>query len=52
MPFHLGACRRIKPALQQVLEFFGPEVVGRVVKDSPKLVDPTARGSAPGPSKG
>ncbi len=33
-------CNRKKLEVQRVLEFFGPEVVGRVVHDSPKLIVP------------
>ena len=47
----LEACNRKKLEVQRVLEFFGREVVGRVVKDSPKLIDPTAPGTSPGVSK-
>ena len=47
----LETCNRKKLEVQRVLEFFGPEVVGRVVKDSPKLIDPTAPGTTPGASK-
>jgi hypothetical protein len=36
-----------KLEIQQVLEFFGMEAVARVVRDSPKLVDPTSPGPAP-----
>jgi hypothetical protein len=42
------ACNRKKLEVQRVLEFFGPEAVGRVVRDSPKLIDPSATGGAPG----
>ena len=38
----MDTCNRRKLEVQRVLEFFGPEMVGRVVKDSPKLIDPTA----------
>ena len=47
----LETCNRKKLEVQRVLEFFGPEVVGRVVKESPKLIDPTAPGATPGASK-
>jgi len=33
-------CNQKKLEVQRVLEFFGPEVVRRVVKDSPKLIVP------------
>jgi hypothetical protein len=42
----LEACNAKKLEVQRVLEFFGPEAVGRVVRDSPKLIDP----SNPGPA--
>lgn len=42
------ACNDRKLAVQKVLEFFGQEAVARVVRDSPKLVDPSAP-SAPRP---
>ena len=41
----LEACNGKKLEVQRILEFFGPETVGRVVRDSPKLIDP----SNPGP---
>jgi hypothetical protein len=44
----LEACNRKKLEIQRVLEFFGPEAVGRVVRDSPKLIDPSAPGTTPG----
>ena len=44
----LESCNRKKLEIQGVLEFFGPEAVGRVVRDSPKLVDPRASGTTPG----
>ena len=31
-----------KLEVQRVLEFFGQEAVARVVRDSPKLLDPTS----------
>lgn len=34
------ACNEKKLGIQQVLEFFGQEKVARVVRDSPKLVEP------------
>ena len=39
------ACNERKLDVQRVLEFFGQEAVARVVRDSPKLIDPT---QAPG----
>jgi hypothetical protein len=44
----LESCNRKKLEVQRVLEFFGPEAVGRVVRDSPKLIDPSVPGTAPG----
>jgi hypothetical protein len=44
----LESCNRKKLEIQRVLEFFGPEAVGRVVRDSPKLIDPSAPGTTPG----
>ena len=44
----LESCNRKKLEVQRVLEFFGPEAVGRVVRDSPKLIDPNASGATPG----
>jgi hypothetical protein len=44
----IESCNRKKLEVQKVLEFFGPEAVGRVVRDSPKLIDPSAPGTAPG----
>jgi hypothetical protein len=46
------ACNEKKLDVQRVLEFFGQEAVARVVRDSPKLIDPTqAQGpAASGPS--
>ncbi len=35
------ACNEKKLDVQRVLEFFGQEAVARVVRDSPKLIDPT-----------
>jgi hypothetical protein len=43
----LETCNQKKLAVQKVLEFFGPEAVGRVVRDSPKLIDPGAPGTIP-----
>jgi hypothetical protein len=36
------ACNEKKLGIQKVLEFFGQEKVARVVRDSPKLVEPKA----------
>lgn len=36
------SCNQRKLEVQRVLEFFGQEAVARVVRDSPKLIDPTA----------
>jgi len=44
----LESCNKKKLEVQRVLEFFGPEAVARVVRDSPKLIDPSAPGTAPG----
>jgi hypothetical protein len=41
----LEACNRKKLEVQRVLEFFGPETVARVVRDSPKLIEPGAAGA-------
>jgi hypothetical protein len=38
------ACNARKLDVQRVLEFFGQEAVARVVRDSPKLVEPAAEG--------
>jgi len=35
------ACNERKLDIQHVLEFFGQEAVARVVRDSPKLIDPS-----------
>jgi len=35
------ACNEKKLDVQRVLEFFGQEAVARVVRDSPKLIDPS-----------
>jgi hypothetical protein len=35
-----AACNERKLGIQKVLEFFGQETVARVVRDSPKLVEP------------
>jgi hypothetical protein len=37
-----AACNARKLEVQRVLEFFGQEAVARVVRDSPKLIDPSA----------
>ena len=39
----MKACNDQKLAIQQVLEFFGQETVARVVRESPKLIDPSER---------
>ncbi len=39
-------CNDKKLTVQQILEFFGQDAVARVVKESPKLHDPTETGSA------
>ena len=39
----VAACNEKKLGVQKVLEFFGQETVARVVRDSPKLVEPQAR---------
>jgi hypothetical protein len=36
----VAACNEKKLGIQKVLEFFGQETVARVVRDSPKLVEP------------
>jgi hypothetical protein len=36
----VSACNEKKLGIQKVLEFFGQETVARVVRDSPKLVEP------------
>jgi hypothetical protein len=36
----VAACNERKLGIQKVLEFFGQETVARVVRDSPKLVEP------------
>jgi hypothetical protein len=38
------ACNDRKLEIQKVLEFFGQEAVGRVVRESPKLIDPSLPG--------
>lgn len=38
-----NACNEQKLRVQEVLEFFGQEAVARVVRDSPKLVEPSAK---------
>jgi hypothetical protein len=37
-----AACNARKLEVQRVLEFFGQEAVARVVRESPKLIDPSA----------
>jgi len=37
-----AACNAKKLDVQRVLEFFGQEAVARVVRESPKLYDPSA----------
>jgi hypothetical protein len=44
------SCNGMKLEIQQVLEFFGTEAVGKVVRDSPKLIDPSAPGAPTGRS--
>ena len=39
----VAACNEKKLEVQKVLEFFGQETVARVVRDSPKLVEPQPR---------
>lgn len=41
----LESCNRKKLEVQRVLEFFGPEAVGRVVRESPRLIDPSVPGT-------
>ena len=41
------ACNERKLDIQRVLEFFGQEAVARVVRESPKLIDPAAGGAPP-----
>ena len=38
----VGACNGKKLEVQTVLEFFGQEAVAKVVRESPKLVDPAS----------
>ena len=38
----MKGCNQKKLDIQRVLEFFGQEAVARVVRDSPKLVEPTS----------
>ncbi len=40
------ACNARKLQIQKVLEFFGQEAVARVVRESPKLVEPPSRAEA------
>ncbi|MDL1949210.1 hypothetical protein FBQ97_05270 [Acidobacteria bacterium ACD] len=43
-----GKCNAKKLEVQRVLEFFGQEAVARVVRDSPRLVEPSApKGATP-----
>jgi len=42
-----AACNSKKLEVQHVLEFFGQEAVARVVRDSPKLLDPAAHQATP-----
>lgn len=44
----IEACNRKKLEVQAILEFFGADAVARVVRDSPRLIDPRAPGTAPG----
>ena len=39
----IAACNEKKLGIQKVLEFFGQDTVARVVRDSPKLVEPQPR---------
>ncbi|MGE5233870.1 MAG: hypothetical protein ACM3OB_07150 [Acidobacteriota bacterium] len=39
----MKACNDQKLSIQQVLEFFGQDAVARVVRESPKLIDPSER---------
>jgi hypothetical protein len=39
----IAACNDKKLGIQKVLEFFGQDTVARVVRDSPKLVEPQPR---------
>jgi hypothetical protein len=41
-----SACNTKKLEVQRVLEFFGQEAVARVVRESPRLVDPSASGAS------
>ncbi len=41
------SCNEKKLEIQHVLEFFGQEVVARVVRDSPKLVEPGGESGSP-----
>ena len=43
----IRACNDRKLDIQRVLEFFGQEAVARVVRDSPKLIDPSAGPGSP-----
>jgi hypothetical protein len=42
----IKVCNDKKLEAQQVLEFFGQETVGKVVKASPKLHDPSDQAAA------
>ena len=44
----VAACNEKKLGIQKVLEFFGQEAVARVVRDSPKLVEPPGRAERKG----
>ncbi len=46
----LESCNHKKLEVQRLLEFFGPEAVGRVVRNSPKLIDPSDPGASGAPS--
>lgn len=47
-----GSCNEKKLDIQRVLEFFGQEAVARVVRDSPRLIDPSAPRAGGPPSAG
>jgi hypothetical protein len=44
----MKACNERKLQIQSVLEFFGQEAVARVVRESPKLVEPGTESNVPG----
>lgn len=44
------ACNDRKLTVQQILEFFGQDAVARVVRESPKLHDPSGAGTGAAPS--